>query len=61
MLIKSDRLKWLISKGLKVTKIYGFIKAQRGKVFKEFTEQVSRFRRLGDKDPKFGIIAEMWI
>ena len=60
VLIKSDRLKWLISKGLKVTKIYGYIKAQRGKVFKEFTEQVSNFRRLGDKDPKFGIIAEMW-
>jgi len=60
VLIKSDRLKWLVSKGLKVTKIYGYIKAQRGKVFNEFTEQVSNFRRLGDKDPKFGIIAEMW-
>ena len=45
---------------MKVTKIYGYIKAQRGKVFNEFTEQVSNFRRLGDKDPKFAIIAEMW-
>ena len=60
LLIKSTRLKWLVEKGLKITKIHGYIKAQRGTVFSEFVEAVSNFRRMGDKDPKYAIIAEMW-
>jgi hypothetical protein len=60
ILIKSDRLKWLVSKGLIVTKIHGYIKAQRAKIFSGFVEAVSNFRRLGDRDPKYAIIAEMW-
>lgn len=60
ILIKSDRLKWLVSKGLRITKIHGYIKAKRGKVFQKFVEKVSEFRRKGDKDPKYAIIAEMW-
>lgn len=60
ILIKSDRLKWLISKGLKVSKIYGYIKAKRGKIFSKCVEVVSDYRRKGDADKKFAIIAEMW-
>lgn len=60
ILIKSDRLKWLLSKGLKVSKIHGYIKAKRGKIFEKFVQVVSDFRRKGDVDKKFAIIAEMW-
>ena len=60
ILIKSERLKWLVSKGLIITKIHGYIKAQRGKVFEKFVNTVSEYRRLGDRDPKYAIIAEMW-
>jgi hypothetical protein len=60
ILIKSDRLKWLVGKGLIITKTHGYIKAQKGKVFTEFVESVSNYRRMGDRDPKYAIIAEMW-
>ena len=60
ILIKSDRLKWLVSKGLIITKIYGFIKTKKGKIFEGFVKKVSDERRKGDVDTDYAIIAEMW-
>jgi len=57
-LIKSTRLKWLIQHGCTVTKLHGFIPAQKGKVFKQFIDWVSDERRKGDTDSKYKIIAE---
>jgi hypothetical protein len=60
ILIKSDRLKWLISKGLIVKKIYGSIKTEKGVIFEGFVKKVSDERRKGDINPDYAIIAEMW-
>ena len=38
ILIKSDRLKWLIGHGCKVTKIYGVIPAIPRRIFKGFMD-----------------------
>lgn len=60
VLIKSCRLKWLIEKGMVVTKIHGYIECQKGRPFHKFMEKVSDERRKGDIDPDHAIIAEMW-
>jgi hypothetical protein len=60
ILIKSERLKWLVSKGLVVTKIYGCTEAKAGYPFKKFMEKVSDERRKGDLHSDYKIIAEMW-
>lgn len=60
ILIKSDRLKWLIKKGLVVSKIHGYIRTQKGNIFEKFVKKVSDERRKGDLDKKYAIIAEMW-
>jgi hypothetical protein len=60
LLIKSERLAWMIKHGCIVDKLYGIIPAQKGRVFKAFMEKVSEERRKGDADPKYAIIAEMW-
>ena len=60
VLIKSDRLRFMLDKGLVVTKIYGYIRARRGKIFTRFVQKVSDERRKGDQDPNHAIIAEMW-
>ena len=60
VLIKADRLRFMISKGMVVTKIHGFIKAEKGKIFEKFAQKVSDERRKGDIDPNHAIIAEMW-
>ena len=58
ILIKSDRLKWLISHGCQVTKIYGVIPAIPRQIFKGFMDWVSDERRKGDVDTKYEIISE---
>ncbi len=58
ILIISDRLKWLINHGCKVTKLYGIIPAIPRKIFKGFMEWVSDERRKGDVDTKYAIIAD---
>ena len=58
ILIKSTQLKWLIEKGVVVTKLYGVIPAQRSKPFKDFVKWVSDERRKGDVDTTYAIIGE---
>ena len=60
VIIKIERLKWLLEKGLIITKIYGCIPCKMGRPFKKFMEKVSEERRKGDIDPDHEIIAEMW-
>jgi len=60
VLIKSDRLKWMVEQGLVVTKVYGYIECEKGQPFQKFMDKVSDERRKGDIDPEHGIIAEMW-
>ena len=58
ILMKSTQLKWLLEKGVVITKLYGVIPAQRGKPFKDFVKWVSDERRKGDSDIRYSIIAE---
>jgi hypothetical protein len=58
ILMKSTQLKWLVEKGVVVTKLYGVIPAQRSKPFKEFVNWVSDERRKGDVDTTHAIIGE---
>lgn len=60
LLIKSDRLKWMIEHGCIVDKIYGVIPAVPGRPFKGFMDKVSEERRNGDKNPKYKVIGDMW-
>jgi hypothetical protein len=39
---------------------HGYIRAEKGDIFKKFAEKVSEERRKGDVDKKYAIIAEMW-
>ena len=58
ILIKSTRLKWLLSVGCVVTKLHGVIPATPRKCFSGFMNWVSDERRKGDVDLKYTIIAE---
>ena len=60
VLIKSDRLCWLLDQGLVVSKIHGFIRGEKGRIFEKFVEKVSNERRKGDVNPNYAIIADMW-
>ena len=60
VLIKGDRLLWLLNKGLVITKIYGYISAKAGRPFEKFKEKVSNERRKGDVNKDYEIISEMW-
>jgi hypothetical protein len=58
ILLKSTQLKWLIEKGVEVTKLYGVIPAKKSKPFKDFVNWVSDERRKGDSDIIYSIIGE---
>jgi hypothetical protein len=58
ILIKSTQLKWLIEKGVQVTKLYGVIHAVRSKPFKDFVKWVTDERRKGDVVSTYAIIGE---
>lgn len=60
ILIKGDRLNWMMKHGLVVTKIHGYIPFTEGKPFENFMLKVSEERRKGDVDEDYAIIAEMW-
>jgi hypothetical protein len=51
-------LKWYLSHGLRVTKMYGHIKANPVKIFKEFGEWVADERRTGKIDEAYSTKAE---
>lgn len=59
VLIKSTRLRWMIEKGLVVSKIHGYIKCTFANIFKEFVDWVSDERRKGDVDEDYEIMASM--
>jgi hypothetical protein len=59
VLIKSERLNWLVKQGLIITKVYGYIECEKGRPFEKFMEKVSDERRKGDVNPDHSIIAEM--
>lgn len=58
LLIATPLLKWYISHGLEVTKIYQTVEYDRQKCFKSFVRDVSDARRQGDVDPSNTILAD---
>ena len=58
ILLSSPYLKWLLHKGLEVTKIYQVIEYAPKRCFRKFVQQVSDARRSGDGDKDQKIIAE---
>lgn len=58
ILMMSNQLKWLLEKGLNITKVYGVIPAKRGRPFSDFVKWCSDERREGDKDIQYAIIGE---
>lgn len=58
LLIATPLLKWYISHGLEVTKIYQTVEYDRQKCFKSFVRDVSDARRQGDVDPSKTILAD---
>ena len=59
ILLASPLLKWYLSHGLKVTKIYKVIEYTAVKCFESFTNEISAFRRMGDIDKDKAILREM--
>jgi hypothetical protein len=59
ILLKSNLLKWYLEHGLEITKIYGFIPAEKAKIYEGFTNWVSDSRRLGDNKKEFEIKGEI--
>ena len=51
-------IKWYLNHGLKITKIYGYIRATPRKIFKEFGEWVVNERRKGKIDKAYATKAE---
>ena len=58
VLLATPLLKWYISHGLEVTRIYQVIEYTPKSCFKSFGEAVSDARRAGDRDPNKAIIAD---
>ncbi len=58
ILLYTPLLKWYIQHGLKITKVYNVIKAERGRPFAEFTQIVSNARRTGDVDKLLEFFAD---
>eukprot|EP00112_Aurelia_sp_Birch-Aquarium-sp1_P015902 Seg3562.6 transcript_id=Seg3562.6/GoldUCD/mRNA.D3Y31 product="Gastrula zinc finger protein XlCGF52.1" protein_id=Seg3562.6/GoldUCD/D3Y31 len=54
-----DSLRQLISMGLKITKIYAYIRYKSFPLFKPFVDKITRLRMEGDTDPSKAIIATM--
>ncbi|KAG3204484.1 hypothetical protein PC129_g22573 [Phytophthora cactorum] len=59
ILIYTPLLKWYLSRGMEITKIYCFIMASSHKAFAPFMEAVSNARREGDVDKSKAMITEM--
>ena len=57
-LMKVDDLKWLLKHEIEITAIHYYIKAERGKIYKEFVEWGANERRLGDSSNENKILAD---
>ena len=58
VLLLSGYLKWLVEKGVVISKVYGVIPAERGAPFQGFVDWVSNERRKGDRNTQYAIIGE---
>ena len=58
ILLSSPYLRWLLQKGLVVTKIYQVIEYAPKRCFSQFVQDVSNDRRVGDIDEDQNMIAE---
>ncbi len=58
VLISMPLLKWYLEKGLKVTCIYQVLEFEPKDCFKDFVEEITQARRLGDRDPTQKVIGE---
>lgn len=58
LLIATPFLKWYISHGLEVTKIYQTVEYTSQRCFQSFVSDVSKSRRQGDADPTKAIVAD---
>ncbi len=58
ILLYTPLLQWYLQHGLKMTKVYNIVNAERGKPFAEFTEIVSNARRTGDVDKSLEFFAD---
>ena len=60
ILIATQLLRWYMSHGIVVTKIYQVIEYNRMKCFKNFVSDVTKARRSGDINPDLSIIADLF-
>lgn len=58
LLIAIPLLKWYISHGLEITKIYQTVEYTSQRCFQSFVSDVSKARRQGDADPTKAIVAD---
>ena len=54
--IMSPLAKWYLDKGLKISKIYQFLEFEKGENFSNVVDEIIKYRRLGDIDPKYEMI-----
>jgi hypothetical protein len=59
MLFATPLLKWYLTHGLEVTKIYQVVEYDRMKCFEKFVKRVTDARRAGDRDPDLSILADL--
>ena len=58
ILIATPLLKWYLEHGLEVTKIYQVVEFKPSRCFGDFEKEVTKCRRMGDKDSSKTIIAD---
>ncbi|XP_069106330.1 uncharacterized protein [Argopecten irradians] len=58
ILLATPLIKWYVSHGLEVTRVYKLVEYDPKYCFKRFTQDISDARRAGDADPRLSIIAE---
>lgn len=58
ILLATPLLRWYLSHGMEVTKIYQVVEYQRQTCFSRFAEQVTVARQQGDVDPSKAIISD---
>jgi hypothetical protein len=57
MLFLTDLLRWYLSHGLVVTRIYQVVEYEKRPIFREFSDSVSNTRRAGDTDSSLKLLA----
>ena len=57
ILLASPLLQWYLNHGMRVTQIYRYMEFMPAKCFERCTQEVTKYRRMGDQNPDCKVLA----